>query len=129
MVSLKPAVSKCVLVVEDDDDVREALVEVLSAEGYEVTFARNGNEAFRQLEGRQPAVILLDLMMPGMNGWQFRAAQRQHAQLASIPVVIVTADGNAREKARQLDAAGYLAKPVELEALFSIVEKFCSPAA
>ena len=120
----------CVLVVEDDVDIREALVGLLEDEGYAVAGAANGHDALLHLRANpKPALILLDLMMPVMNGWQFRAEQRRDAAVADVPVIIISADGNLDEKARALDAAGFLRKPIELEHLLTTVAKFCAPAA
>ncbi len=115
-----------ILVVEDDVDIRDALVGILRDEGYEVFGAANGQEALDYLNGRerQPALILLDLMMPVMNGWQFRAAQQQRAEIAEVPVVVISADGGVPQKAASLQAVGYLKKPVELDTLLDLVAKY-----
>src|SRR5688572_11919046 len=100
-------IGRTVLVVEDDRDVRESIVEVLEEEGFAVTAAANGAEAIEQLRQSTalPGLILLDLMMPQMDGLQFRDAQRQVKDWASIPVILMTADGRVDDKADQLDAA------------------------
>jgi CheY-like chemotaxis protein len=113
-----------VLVVEDDADIRSALVTILSEEGYEVLSARHGREALEVLRGgARPDVILLDLMMPVMNGADFRVAQLADPALAHIPVVVLTAAGTAREAAHALRAADAFAKPFELGALLSSIER------
>src|SRR3982074_3818832 len=92
--------NKNILVVEDDPDIRAALTQILSDDGYAVATAANGQEAIDHLRRTSPpALILLDLMMPVMDGWQFRSHQKQDPALKSIPVVIVTADGSAQNKA------------------------------
>lgn len=118
---------RTVLVVEDDRDVRESILEVLEDNAYVARGARNGFDALEQLtrDGLRPCLILLDVMMPVMDGWQFRAAQRENPALAAIPVVVLTAHTNARQAAEQMQAAGFLKKPVRLEALLSTVERFC----
>jgi CheY-like chemotaxis protein len=117
-----------VLIIEDDVDIREALVGILRDEGYEAEGAGNGLEGLDHLRtvGAKPALILLDLMMPVMNGWQFRTEQQQDAALATIPVVVISADSNVKQKAASIDAAAYLKKPIELDALLDVVAKYCA---
>src|SRR5215813_9187156 len=118
--------AKLILVVEDDVDVARLLTEVLEAEGYRTATAANGCEALDHLrQNGHPDLILLDMMMPVMDGWKFREEQRKLPALASIPVVIVTADGNARGKAASIQAAGYVAKPIRLKSLLDEVERVC----
>lgn len=106
-----------VLVVDDERDIREAVSEVLADEGYEVFGAADGAEALSKLRAHHPAVVLLDLMMPGMNGWEFRAAQQHDPEVSGIPVIVVSALG----KVAGLDAAEFLQKPFELDALLTAV--------
>jgi CheY-like chemotaxis protein len=114
-----------ILVVEDDTDIREALMGILAEEGYAVLGAADGRQALDVLrDGARPTLILLDLMMPFMNGWQFRAEQKLDAALSDIPVVVISADANVKQKAESLDAVGYLKKPVELDALLEVVQRF-----
>src|SRR5262245_9052807 len=105
---------KQVMLVEDDRDVREAIGEVLEEEGYSVILACNGVEAIACLESSLalPNVILLDLMMSAMDGWQFRSIQQERTHWAGIPIVVVSADTNVAEKASQLHAAAHLRKPI-----------------
>ena len=117
---------KRVLIVEDDEDIRDVLLQVLELEGYRVVAAANGQEALALLRnGEHPDLILLDLMMPVMDGWQFRAEQQKHSEWSEIPVVILSAHGNAQQKAAGIQAAGYLRKPVELETLLNTVKNNC----
>ncbi|MFH0901209.1 MAG: response regulator [Pseudomonadota bacterium] len=117
--------SRPILVVDDDSDIREALCQVLQDEGHHVVAAANGKEAFDHLRSSlRPRLILLDLMMPIMNGWEFRTEQLRDEALASIPVVIISADREARKKAVSIGAAGFLQKPIQLESLLSIIEKY-----
>jgi CheY-like chemotaxis protein len=118
-----------ILIVEDDASVREALVVFLEGEGYSVVEAGDGAEALARLRGNESVgLILLDLMMPIMNGWEFRDAQRRDPRLASIPVVIITADNSAVPKAAQSGVAGCLVKPLEFPELLSYVDRYCSTA-
>ena len=124
-----PDCERRVLVVEDDRDVRDTLLEVLEDYAYAPLAASNGKEALDRLRASdvRPCVILLDVMMPVMDGWGFRAAQTEDAQLSEIPVVVLTAHASAALTARDLHAAGYLKKPVSLEDLLAAVERHCEP--
>jgi CheY-like chemotaxis protein len=117
--------AKSVLVVEDDRDIREAVVEVLEDEGYTVSSAGDGQEALDWLSGEEarPDLILLDLMMPVMNGFQFRKEQLERADLAAIPVVVVTADANAKIKAEGLRAAAFVQKPLKIQPLLDLIQR------
>ena len=111
-----------VLVVEDDVDVATMLAELLAMEGYRVLEARDGREALEQLRaGARPDVILLDLMMPEMNGWQFRQAQLADARFAHVPVVVLSADTATQEKALALGVHFGLRKPVDFDRLLEVV--------
>lgn len=113
-----------VLVVEDDGNLRQSICAVLDDAGYASWPAENGEVALERAREERPCVILLDLMMPIMNGWEFRAEQLRDPNLASIPVVIMTADGRAADKARTLHA-DYLKKPIHLNALLELVNDYC----
>ena len=118
--------AKLILIVEDDRDVAESVAEVLEISGYCTAIAANGREALDHLgTNDHPDLILLDMMMPVMNGWQFREEQRKVPALDSIPVVIVTADGDARGKANAIQAAGHVTKPVTIDSLLNEVERIC----
>jgi CheY-like chemotaxis protein len=115
---------KTILVVEDDTATRNALAMILGAEGFAVIGAANGQEALGLLRGApRPDLILLDLMMPIMDGWQFRREQAQDPGLSAIPVVVLSADGNVQQKAISLRAADYLQKPVDVEQLLEVIQK------
>jgi CheY-like chemotaxis protein len=119
---------RVVLVVDDDPAIREALSDLLGDEGYQVVTAMNGVEALdklREPSQARPCVILLDLMMPLMNGHQFFAEQQQDAALASIPIVVISADGGVRQKASSFGGE-YLAKPVRIETVLEVVERHCA---
>jgi CheY-like chemotaxis protein len=117
-----------VLVIDDDADIRDVLAEVLEENGYTVSTASNGREALERLRAgaSPPSFILLDVMMPIMDGWQFRAEQVRDPTLASIPVVVITAVGDARLVAEQMKAAGALRKPVRLKDLLASVAQFAA---
>jgi CheY-like chemotaxis protein len=120
--------AKMLLVVDDDEDIRESVRFVLEEEGYEVVTASNGAHALEQLrQGPRPCLILLDLMMPVMSGWDFMAEQRKDAALADIPVVVITADADAREQALSLRAAGLVKKPFKLARLVEAIEQHAHP--
>ncbi|HEX6288741.1 MAG TPA: response regulator [Herpetosiphonaceae bacterium] len=115
-----------ILIVEDDLAIREALTEILEDEGYQVQGAANGQEAIQLLRERTPpCLILLDLMMPVMNGWQFRAEQKQDPVLAPVPVVVISADSDLKTKAAAIEAVDYLPKPVQLTRLLDTIEQYC----
>ncbi|HEX5657457.1 MAG TPA: response regulator [Polyangiales bacterium] len=112
-----------ILLVEDDLDIRESIKDVLEDEGYLVAEASNGLEALDQLRSALPDLILLDLMMPTMNGIQFRQEMAKDPVWAAIPIVILSADADARLKAESLQAVDVLEKPVELDRLFQTVAR------
>jgi two-component system, chemotaxis family, chemotaxis protein CheY len=113
--------STVILVVDDDPDILEALSEILEAEGFEIRRARNGKEALERLEPDPPQLILLDLMMPVMDGWEFAQRMRQRPSVASIPLIVLSADRNVGSKALDIGAVGHLAKPFELNDLLDMV--------
>ena len=104
------------MVVDDDHDILEAMTIVLEASGYRVVVFRDGAGALDVLRrGVRPALIILDLMMPGMDGWTFRAEQRRDAELAAIPVVILSGDQDAVRRASDLEVAAGLCKPIDVQ--------------
>jgi CheY-like chemotaxis protein len=117
-----------ILVVEDDPDIRESVVEILEDDGHVVTSAGDGREALDRLQSASPApdLILLDLMMPVMSGYQFREEQLKLPAFASIPVLIVTADVNARSKVESLQVAGFVQKPLKIQPLLDLVNQLVS---
>jgi CheY-like chemotaxis protein len=122
--SIRTAVHHSILVVEDDDDLRGLLVQLLSARGFNIEAASDGLQALATLRrGLRPALILLDLMMPRMDGWQFIAEQRGDPQLAHLPVLVMSASG--RLPRLPVPAENYLAKPVDLEVLLSAIGRHC----
>ena len=111
-----------VLIVDDDHDSRDALERLLRFAGYGVITASNGGEALELLrrDAQVPDLILLDLMMPVMDGRAFRDAQKKDARLAGIPVVVVSAQGDLTAS---LDAEAYLDKPLEFESLIDTIDR------
>lgn len=116
-----------ILVVEDDPGIRESLGEVLEDLGFEVACASNGAEALARLAvERPPDLIVLDLMMPVMDGWTFRACQRSDPRLAAVPVIVVSAsDARASSRAAVLAGDAFLAKPFELDRFVEEVHRLC----
>ena len=113
-----------VLIVEDDADLREMMAQLLALEGYVATTVANGLEALEYLErGDKPDVILLDLMMPVMDGWEFRRQQQAVPTLANVPVIILSAIDQRR--AAEVDAAAFLKKPLDFDRLLELVRRFC----
>jgi CheY-like chemotaxis protein len=118
---------KTVMIVEDDDATRDALSTLLEDENYRVLQAANGAEALRILHADSAAcrIICLDLMMPVMNGWDFRQQQRRTSSLAHIPVVLMSAGAQLAIASEDLDAAAYVTKPVVVDDLLAIVRRHC----
>lgn len=116
------------LVVEDDYDIRAMLTMLLEMEGYQVVRAANGKEAMTLLEeGLRPNLILLDLMMPVMNGWQFREATLKAEELSKIPIIVISGDGRsaAQNVADRVDC--FLKKPLDLDELLEKIGEFALP--
>jgi CheY-like chemotaxis protein len=110
-----------ILIVEDDEPVRDAMREILEEEGYAITCAINGEEALRVLaEDPPPRLILLDLMMPVMNGWELLRALRASATLAGIPVVVLSSLSGAETPA----GVPAVKKPISVQALLRLVEEY-----
>jgi CheY-like chemotaxis protein len=116
-----------VLVVEDDTEIREALIDILEDNGCEAVGAVNGARALSWLRSTRelPCIILLDLMMPVMDGQAFREAQLQDPALAHIPVVVVSAYRDVERDAEKLQAASFIKKPPRLDELVSTVFRYC----
>jgi CheY-like chemotaxis protein len=113
-----------ILVVEDNDDVREMMAITLELEGHHVATAINGRDALDKLRtGDKPCLILLDLMMPVMNGWDFRRALDNDPTLKKVPVVVVSAA--TAELVHRTEAAAYLPKPFDMDELLHVIGDFC----
>jgi two-component system, response regulator, stage 0 sporulation protein F len=115
-----------VLVVDDDATLRTMIVEILSDEGYPTIEAANGAQALAAADRTQLALILLDMRMPIMNGWEFVDAYRKRPN-ASVPIVVCTAASNAALWAAEVRADGFLSKPFGLEELVAAVHHFVPP--
>jgi CheY-like chemotaxis protein len=112
-----------ILLVDDDVNAVDALAELLEQQGYEVARAENGQIALTHLRsGPMPSAIILDLMMPVMNGWEFREQQKKIASAAKVPVVVVTASYERTPR----DVAAVLSKPVDVGALLRVVSDLCA---
>jgi CheY-like chemotaxis protein len=125
-----PAADAAVLVVEDDPVTRGAVRALLEARGYRVAEAGNGRDALNYLWTHgPPRVILLDLTMPVMNGWEFRRRQRQDPALARIPVVVCSAAEDVPAEAALIGAESYLQKPIQPDQMIATVGRFGAGAA
>ncbi len=113
-----------VLVVDDESDIRDAVTELLAEEGYRVLKAGDGAEALKKARAFHPDVVLLDLMMPGMSGWEFCAERKGDPELSRIPVIVLSALG----RVQGIDASGYLEKPFELDDLLTAVREHARAA-
>ena len=117
-----------ILVLEDHDDFRELLKDVLQREGYRVIGSSSAVEALTLLQGGTPVcLILLDLMMPGVSGFQFRSEQRADESLRDIPVIVLTGGQHSSDYHANLDAVAYLQKPVDMDAVLALVREHCGP--
>ena len=114
----------CVLIVEDDDDVREFMQLLVSTAGYETMTARDGQDALAKMRQKRPCLVLLDLQMPRMDGWEFRARQLQDLSLSDIPVVCVTAFFDPAQVTRQLGLR-CISKPADFPTIIDAVETTC----
>ncbi|HEY8598275.1 MAG TPA: response regulator [Thermomicrobiales bacterium] len=119
---------RSVLVVEDDVAIRDLLIDVLADEGYTVRSAGDGEEALAILDDWQPALIILDQLMPRMDGAAFRAAQQARPAIATIPTILLSATRNLSEQARSLDIASTIAKPFNLDELLQLAGELIDAA-
>jgi two-component system response regulator MprA len=117
-----------IAVVEDDTSIREFLIDVLEDAGYFVVGFADGTTALSEIRksDRRPNLILLDLMMPRMNGWEFRRVQQEDSLLASVPVVLLTARTDVTYQGQQLCANDYLRKPIDIDQLLDIAQRYSS---
>lgn len=118
-----------ILVVDDHYEIRVALAELLEDEGYQVITAAHGQEALTLLRRGtvRPALIVLDVMMPVMDGWTFREIQASDPALQAIPVVVISAISNVQPPRHPVPAAAYLPKPLNFALLLETVTRFCRP--
>jgi CheY-like chemotaxis protein len=116
--------SHLLLVVDDDPHTRYALSEILEQDGYRVACVENGREALEYLRGgERPCVILLDMMMPGMSGWQFLREQQEDTSIQCIPVLMITASDERRVDL--IPNNQVLTKPIRVDELLESVHRFC----
>ena len=122
---MTPHLPHCpVLIVEDDEDLREMMAQLLVLEGYNAATVANGREALDYLQrARRPSVILLDLMMPVMDGWEFHRRLEADPALAPVPVIVLSALDQVR--AANIDAAAFLKKPLDFDRLLDLVRRYC----
>jgi CheY-like chemotaxis protein len=114
-----------ILIVEDESSIRAVLTEILVDEGYRVVSATNGMEALAYLrQHTHPRLILLDLGMPVMTGWEFRAEQQRHSTLREIPVIVMSALPDLDRRAAALGVAGCLNKPIDIDVLLDMVAQY-----
>jgi CheY-like chemotaxis protein len=119
-----PARDVEILLIEDEPDMREDLAFLLADEGYRVRTAAHGAEALALLEGgARPAVILLDLMMPVMDGWETRARLRTTPALSNIPIVILSGVANDEKEIAALAVAAYVTKPINVSRLCDVIDR------
>ncbi len=120
-----PSVHHCpVLIVEDDADLRDMMAQLLSLEGFIAATVSNGREALEYLhDGDRPDVILLDLMMPVMDGWEFRRRQQADPEVSGVPVIVLSALDQSR--AADVRADAFLKKPLDFDRLLALVRSYC----
>lgn len=115
------------MIIDDDDDLRGALAFILAEQGYQVEEFGDARQALGALEqGATPFLILLDLMMAGMSGWEFRAAQVQNIRISSIPVVVLTAANTLEDGEYALTGLEVIEKPFSLDTLLAVVAKYAA---
>jgi CheY-like chemotaxis protein len=113
----------CILIIEDDNAIREMMSQALQIEGYSVSSAANGELALQKLKTEDlPNLILLDLMMPVMDGWQFIKSKKEDQKITAIPVVVVSA---FTERAADLKCEGLIKKPIDLDQLYTMAKRYC----
>jgi two-component system, chemotaxis family, chemotaxis protein CheY len=120
---------RCVLVVDDDSMIRAVVAEALELEGYGVVTATNGAEALDRVRANPPRAVVLDLMMPVMDGWQFLDACRKENLCADIPILVMSAYRHLGEQAPKLRATACIAKPFDLDVLLGAVDRLVKRAA
>ena len=120
-----PSVQHCpVLIVEDDADLRDMMAQLLTLEGFNAATVANGREALEYLRNvARPDVILLDLMMPVMDGWEFRRRQQADPAMSDVPVIVLSALDQAR--AADVNANAFLKKPLDFDRLLALVRAYC----
>ena len=117
---------RSILVVDDDNAIRTMLESLLEEEGYKVVLAGNGQEALVQARQQRPSLVLLDLMMPVMNGWQFLEEVHNNPDLDDLPVLLLSASREVARTAQQSAVKAFLPKPFELDKLLEYIDRFAS---
>jgi DNA-binding response OmpR family regulator len=117
-----------ILIVDDDDDLRETMANVLSANGFRVQTASNGRDALAQLQAGAPDLLITDVMMPNMDGWELREAMRSHVELSNLPVIVISALEPRGALLEALRPAVAMRKPFALERLLQHVRALVGPA-
>jgi CheY-like chemotaxis protein len=113
-----------ILIVDDDLDIATSIAEILENEGHTIAVAESGGAGLDQLRtGDRPDLILLDLMMPVMSGWDFRREQRAMPEVAEIPIITITAADDAKRNTESIGANGFLAKPFKMGALLDAIDR------
>ena len=116
----------CVLLVEDDDDLRENLEFLLTRRGFDVAAAANGREALAKIDpDNPPCLIITDLMMPVMDGWELTKQLESDPKLRNVPVILCSGVADLAKKARDLTAIAHFTKPVDLPRLYDLVRAHC----
>jgi CheY-like chemotaxis protein len=117
--------TRCVLIVEDDRDARESLCALIETEGYSCRSASDGQEALRILRDSGACVVVLDIFMPVMNGFEFLLAKSRDPALAQLPVVVISADAAAARRAAGGGVTAALTKPVDHDRLLALIRHHC----
>jgi len=121
------AIARHVLIVEDDEGIRTLLEDLLCTDGYMVSVAKSGFEALARMRCEQPHLVLLDLMLPDMDGWTLLRVRERERDIAGIPVLVISAAGpNGLAEAQELGAPVFLAKPFDIETLLREIDRLCS---
>lgn len=117
---------KLVLLIEDDKEIRETLCDLLTDEGFNIASAENGLKAlqFLRTEFVLPSIILLDISMPVMGGFEFRKFQLKEEKLARIPTIMLSADANMKDKAAEVGVTQFMRKPIELNELLATLKQY-----
>jgi len=118
---------KNILIIDDEYDIRETLKDILEVSGYRVITAAHGEAGLKALEDEEkPGLIFLDLMMPRMNGFEFMERKDATPEYREIPVVVISADSAAETKAKSMNVNGCLKKPIHLDSLLEVAQKYCA---
>jgi CheY-like chemotaxis protein len=121
---VKDKSSTCILIVEDDQEIRETLTDILEMEGYQTNYAVNGKDGLSKVQAVKPNLIFLDLNMPVMDGMEFLKQRENDAVLKNIPVIVMTATGDARRAEAEKYANSVIKKPMDLNVVLNSVEKY-----